>query len=110
MVPDGAGNSDRFSRPRRAGAATAFVHAGAKSGDSVLVSAPVGGDDMDRGARMVAAPGRRVRFLLSAVLALAVLIGGAFYLARSVLSPGPASGRTAVSSRATAAGCGAAAA
>ena len=57
---------------------------------------------------MAAAPARRVKFLLSGVLALAVLIGGSFYLARSVLSPGPASGRTAVSPRATAAGCGAA--
>src|SRR5215472_2625588 len=34
---------------------------------------------------------------------------GALYLARSVLSPGPASGRTAVSSRTVAAGCGVAA-
>ena len=59
---------------------------------------------------MAAAPGRRVRFLLSGVLALAVLIGGAFYLARSVFSPGPASGRTAVSSRTVVAGCGVAAA
>ena len=64
---------------------------------------------MDRGARMAAAPSRRVRFLLSGVLALAVLIGGAFYLAPSVFSPGPASGRTAVSSRTVAAGCGVAA-
>jgi uncharacterized protein YkwD len=57
---------------------------------------------------MAAAPARRVRFLLSGVLALAVLIGGSFYLTRSVFSPSPASGRTAVSPRATAAGCGAA--
>jgi len=59
---------------------------------------------------MAAAPVRRVSFLLPGVLALAVLIGGSFYLARSVFSPGPAAGRTAVSPRATAAGCGAAAA
>jgi len=59
---------------------------------------------------MAAAQARRVRFLLSGVLALAVLIGGSFYLTRSVFFPGPASGRTAVSPRATAAGCGAAAA
>ena len=64
---------------------------------------------MDRGARMAAAPDRRVRFLLSAVLALAVLIGGTFYLARSAVSPSPASGQTAVSSRTVAAGCGVAA-
>jgi uncharacterized protein YkwD len=38
-----------------------------------------------------------------------VLIGGSFYLARSVLSPGPASGRTTVSPRVAAAGSGAAA-
>jgi uncharacterized protein YkwD len=55
---------------------------------------------------MAAAPARRVGFLLSGVLALAVLIGGSFYLTRSVFSPGPASGRTAVSPRPTAAGCG----
>jgi uncharacterized protein YkwD len=55
-------------------------------------------------------PARRGRFLLSGVLALAVLIGGSFYLTRSVFSPSPASGQTAVSPRATAAGCGAAAA
>ena len=59
---------------------------------------------------MAAAPGRRVRFLLSGVLALAVLIGGSFYLTRSVFSPSPASGRTAVSSRTVVAGCGVAAA
>jgi uncharacterized protein YkwD len=58
---------------------------------------------------MAAASSRRVRFLLSGALALAVLIGGSFYLARSVLSPGPASGRTTVSPRAAAAGCAAAA-
>jgi uncharacterized protein YkwD len=59
---------------------------------------------------MAAAPARRVRFLLSGVLALAVLIGGSFYLTRSVFFPTTASGRTAVSTRATAAGCGTAAA
>jgi uncharacterized protein YkwD len=55
-------------------------------------------------------PARRVRFLLAGVLALAVLAGGGFTLARILLSPGPASGRAAVSSRTTAAGCGAGAA
>jgi uncharacterized protein YkwD len=64
---------------------------------------------MDHGARMAAVSARRVRFLLSGVLALAVLIGGSFYLTRSVFSPGPASGRATVSPRTTAAGCGAAA-
>ena len=59
---------------------------------------------------MAAAQARRVRFLLSGVVALAVLIGGSFYMTRSVFFPSPASGRTAVSPRATAAGCGAAAA
>ncbi len=65
---------------------------------------------MDRGTPTAAAPARGVRFLLSGVLALAVLIGGSFYLARSVFSPGLASGQAVVSSRTTAAGCGAAAA
>jgi len=65
---------------------------------------------MDRGTPMAAAPARRVRFLVSGALALAVLTGGSFYLIRSVSSPGPAAGRTTVSPRATAAGCGAAAA
>src|SRR5262252_1116265 len=87
-------------QPRRA-VASAFVHAGAESGARVLVSAPVGGDDMDRGTPMAAAPARRVRFLLSGVLALAVLAGGSFYLARSVFSPSQAAGRTAASPRAT---------
>jgi uncharacterized protein YkwD len=55
-------------------------------------------------------PARRVRFLLAGVLALAVLAGGGFTLARILFSPGPASGRAAVSSRTTAADCGAGAA
>ena len=46
---------------------------------------------MDRRARMAATPARRVRFLLSGVLALAVLTGGSLYLARSELFAGPAS-------------------
>ena len=50
---------------------------------------------------------RRVRFLLSGVLVLAVLSGGGFYLARSLFPAGQASGRAAVSLRDTVAGCGA---
>jgi cytochrome P450 len=45
---------------------------------------------MDRWTPMAAAAARRVRVLLSGALALAVLTGGSFYLARSVFSPGPA--------------------
>ena len=63
---------------------------------------------MDRRARMAATPARRVRFLLSGVLALAVLTGGGLYLARSELFAGPASSRATVNPRATAAGCDAA--
>ena len=65
---------------------------------------------MDRRARMAATPARRVRFLLSGVLALAVLTGGSLYLARSELFAGPASSRATVNPRATAAECNAAAA
>jgi uncharacterized protein YkwD len=65
---------------------------------------------MDRRARMAATPARRVRFLLSGVLALAVLAGGSLYLARGELFAGPASSRATVNPRATAAGCDAAAA
>ena len=57
---------------------------------------------------MAAAPARRLRFLLSGVLALAVLTGGGLYLARGESSAGPASSRATVNPRATAAGCGAA--
>lgn len=46
--------------------------------------------------------------LLSGVAVLAVLAGGSLCLSRGVFSPGQASGRATVSSRATAAGCGAA--
>ena len=65
---------------------------------------------MDRGTPTAAPPARRVRFLLSGVVALAVLTGGGIYLARGVFSPGPGSGsgRPAVTSRTTTAGCGAA--
>jgi uncharacterized protein YkwD len=70
----------------------------------------VGGDDFDRGTPAAAPSARRVRFLLSGVLALAVLAGGGLYLARGVFSTGQASGRPAASPRATAAGCGATAA
>ena len=65
---------------------------------------------MDRRARMAATSARRVRFLLSGVLALAVLTGGGLYLARSELFAGPAASRAIVNPRATAAGCDAAAA
>jgi len=65
---------------------------------------------MDRRARMAATPAHRVRFLLSGVLALAVLTGGSLYLARGELFAGPASSRATVNPRATAAGCDAAAA
>jgi uncharacterized protein YkwD len=58
----------------------------------------------------MAASARRVRILLSGVLALAVLTGGSLYLARGEFFPGPASSRATVSSQPTAAGCGAAAA
>jgi uncharacterized protein YkwD len=63
---------------------------------------------MDRGTRNAAAPARRVRYLLSGALALAVLAGGGFYLARSVFSASPAAGQTTASPQAVAAGCGAA--
>jgi uncharacterized protein YkwD len=45
--------------------------------------------------------------VVSGVLALAVLAGGGFYLARSLFPARPAAGRAAVSLRATVAGCGA---
>jgi hypothetical protein len=63
---------------------------------------------MDRGTRDAAASARRARYLLSGVLALAVLAGGGFYLARSVFSASPAAGQTTASPQAAAAGCGAA--
>jgi uncharacterized protein YkwD len=62
---------------------------------------------MDRGTRNASASARRVRFLLSGVLVLAVLAGGSLYLARGVFSASPASARTPASPRAAAAGCGA---
>jgi uncharacterized protein YkwD len=62
---------------------------------------------MGRGTPMAAAPARRVRFLLSGVLALAVLTGGSLYLARGRFFAGPASERAAVSPQTAAAGCGA---
>jgi uncharacterized protein YkwD len=52
---------------------------------------------------------RRVRSLLSGVLALAVLTGGGLYLARGEFLSRPASSRAAVSTRNTIAGCGTAA-
>jgi uncharacterized protein YkwD len=63
---------------------------------------------MDRGTRSASAPARRVWFLLSGALALAVLAGGGTYLASSVLSASPASGQASASPQAAAAGCGAA--
>ena len=60
---------------------------------------------MDRRAPMAAASARRVRFLLSGVLALAVLAGGSLYLARGELFAGPASSRATANPRVTAAGC-----
>ncbi|HEX4288097.1 MAG TPA: CAP domain-containing protein [Trebonia sp.] len=66
------------------------------------------GNDLDRGTRAAATPGRRARLLLSGVAVLALLAGGSLYLARGVFSAGPASGGTG-SSRTTAAGCGPAA-
>ena len=63
---------------------------------------------MDRGTRNASASARRVWFLLSGALALAVLAGGGTYLASSVLSASPASGQASASPQAAAAGCGAA--
>jgi uncharacterized protein YkwD len=65
---------------------------------------------MDRRAWVAATSARRVRFLLSGVLALAVLTGGSLYLARSELFAGPAASRATVHPRVSAAGCDAAAA
>jgi len=53
---------------------------------------------------------RRVRFLLSGALTIALVIGASFYLTRSVFFSSTASGGTTVTPRATTAGCGAAAA
>jgi len=55
---------------------------------------------------MAAASVRRVRFVFFAVLVLAVLTGGSFYLTRSVFSRGQASAETSEAS--TTGGCGAA--
>jgi uncharacterized protein YkwD len=57
---------------------------------------------------MPPAPGRRARFLLAGVLALAVLVGGGLYLARGVFFPGSASGAATLSPRTAASGCDAA--
>ena len=62
---------------------------------------------MDRGTRNASASARRVWFLLSGVLALAVLAGGGTYLAGSVFSASQASGQASASPQAGAAGCGA---
>jgi uncharacterized protein YkwD len=62
---------------------------------------------MDRRAPTAVTSARWVRFLLSAVLAVA-LAGGGLYLARGELFPGPAASRATASPRATAAGCSAA--
>ena len=55
---------------------------------------------MDRGTQS-----RVVRFILPAVLALAVLAGGSLYLARGVFSSSPAAAQTTVNSPGAAAGC-----
>jgi len=55
---------------------------------------------MDRGTQS-----RVVRFILPAVLALAVVAGGSLYLARGVFSSSPAAARTTVNSPGAAAGC-----
>src|SRR5204863_10071072 len=98
-----------------------FAHAGAKSGASALVSAPGGGADMDRESPTMdretpssSRPARRARFLVSGVVALAVLAGAGVYLTRSALSPTVASGtgalgRAPATSPATTARCSAAA-
>ncbi|HEX7162026.1 MAG TPA: CAP domain-containing protein [Trebonia sp.] len=59
---------------------------------------------MDRGTQS-----RLVRLIPPAVLAMAVVAGGSFYLARGVFSDSPAAARTTVNSPATGAGCGASA-
>ncbi len=64
---------------------------------------------MDRGTPMAAASARRVRFLLSGVLALAVLTGGGLYLARGEFFAGAAASPATVSPQVTAPGCGTAA-
>jgi uncharacterized protein YkwD len=56
---------------------------------------------------MAAVSAHRVRFLLSGLLALAVLAGGSLYLARSEFFPARAASRTTVGPQTTAAGCGA---
>ena len=63
------------------------------------------GVDRDRGTRPAAASGRRVRLLLSFLVAVAVLAGGGLYLAFGVFSTGTTAGQAAVDSRTTAAGC-----
>jgi uncharacterized protein YkwD len=66
---------------------------------------------MDNRRQTAAAPVRRqVRFLLLGVLALTVLIGAGFYVAHSLVSPGPAAGRATAGTRTEVAGCGATAA
>jgi len=55
---------------------------------------------MDRGTQS-----RVVKFILPAVLALAVVAGGSLYLARGVFSSSPAAARTTVNSPGAAAGC-----
>lgn len=64
---------------------------------------------MDRETPSSSRPARRARFLVSGVVALAVLAGAGVYLARSALSPAVALGRAPATSPATTAGCGAAA-
>src|SRR5580700_3922350 len=85
-----------------------FVHTSRKSRSNVLMSSPVGGDDMDRGTPSAASSARRTRFLLSGVVVLAVLGGVSFYLTSNVFSSQPAAGRAAASPTAAATGCDAA--
>jgi uncharacterized protein YkwD len=64
---------------------------------------------MDRETSSSSRPARRARYLVSGVVALAVLAGAGVYLARGALTPAVAPGRAPVTSPATTAGCGAAA-
>lgn len=64
---------------------------------------------IEREAPSSSRPARRARFLVSGVVALAVLAGAGIYLARSAISPAVTFGRAPATSPATTAGCGAAA-
>jgi uncharacterized protein YkwD len=62
---------------------------------------------MDRETSSSSRPARRARYLVSGVVALAVLAGAGVYLARGALTPAVAPGRAPATSPATTAGCGA---